>query len=127
MAEQGLADSTDLAVHLDWFDRLYAEADAGRGRGAVGPQGTEPAVRAVGRRARHPRRRPAGAGRRLRAGSDSEYAGALGFDTVAFDFAPGAIEEVRRRFPDSPVDYRVAVCWTRRRTGRARSTSSSRA
>ena len=41
-------------------------------------------------------------------GRDSEYLGALGFATVAFDFSATAIDAVNRRFPHSAVDYRVA-------------------
>ena len=41
-------------------------------------------------------------------GRDSEYLAGLGFATVAFDFSAAAIAAVRCRFPDSPVDYRVA-------------------
>jgi SAM-dependent methyltransferase len=41
-------------------------------------------------------------------GQDSEYVAGLGFQTVAFDIAETAIRTVRRRFPDSAVDYVVA-------------------
>ncbi|HYU86343.1 MAG TPA: class I SAM-dependent methyltransferase [Kribbellaceae bacterium] len=41
-------------------------------------------------------------------GGDSEFVASLGFDTTAFDFVPAAIEETRRRYPDSRVDYSVA-------------------
>ena len=41
-------------------------------------------------------------------GRDSEYLAGLGFVTAAFDFSATAIRAVRQRFPDSPVDYRVA-------------------
>jgi hypothetical protein len=41
-------------------------------------------------------------------GRDSEYLAELGLATVAFDFSPTAIAAVRRRFPDSPVQYLVA-------------------
>jgi SAM-dependent methyltransferase len=108
MAGQGRADSTDVGEHRNWFERLYAEADAGRAEvpwDRDGPNklfaqwASEHDLSGDGRRAL-----VVGCG----LGSDSEYTGALGFDTVAFDFAPGAIEEVRRRFPDSPVEYQVA-------------------
>lgn len=41
-------------------------------------------------------------------GADAEYAASLGFDTVAFDLSPTAVEVARQRHPGSPVDYRVA-------------------
>ena len=41
-------------------------------------------------------------------GDDAEYLGARGWDVTAFDISPTAIEWCRERFPDSPVDYRVA-------------------
>ena len=40
-------------------------------------------------------------------GADAEYVASRGFVTTAFDIAPAAIEEVRRRRPESTVDYRV--------------------
>ena len=41
-------------------------------------------------------------------GDDAEYLASHGWDVTAFDVAPTAIEWCRERFPDSPVDYRVA-------------------
>jgi SAM-dependent methyltransferase len=41
-------------------------------------------------------------------GDDAEYLAQLGYRTVAFDVAPTAVAAASRRFPDSPVDYRVA-------------------
>lgn len=40
-------------------------------------------------------------------GDDAEALARLGFDVIAFDIAPTAIQRCRERFPDSPVDYRV--------------------
>src|SRR5262245_44828928 len=103
MTEHGRAGSDDLAEHRDWFDTLYTEADAGRAEVPWDRDGPnklfaewagEHRIRGDGRRAL-----VVGSG----LGSDSEYAARLGFATVGFDFAPAAIEEVRRRFPDSPV------------------------
>jgi SAM-dependent methyltransferase len=108
MTERGRADSESVTDHRDWFDTLYTEADAGRAEVPWDREGPnklfaqwagEHRVRGDGRRAL-----VVGSG----LGSDSEYAASLGFATTGFDFAPAAIEEVRRRFPDSPVDYRVA-------------------
>jgi SAM-dependent methyltransferase len=108
MIERGRADSDDLTEHRDWFETLYTDADAGRAEipwDRDGPNrlfaqwAEEHHVRGEGRRAL-----VVGSG----LGSDSEYAASLGFATTGFDFAPAAISEVRRRYPDSPVDYRVA-------------------
>jgi SAM-dependent methyltransferase len=91
-----------------WFERLYAAAGAGE---AIVPwDGGAPnryLVEWV------ERERPDTAGRRALVvgcglGDDSEYVAALGFDTDAFDIAPSAIAQVNRRYPDSPVRYRVA-------------------
>jgi 2-polyprenyl-3-methyl-5-hydroxy-6-metoxy-1,4-benzoquinol methylase len=41
-------------------------------------------------------------------GDDAEELARRGFEVSAFDFAPTAIARARARFPDSPVDYRVA-------------------
>lgn len=54
-----------------------------------------------------------GAGRRALVvgcglGRDSEYIASLGFDTVAFDLSPTAIDAAKRRYPDSTVEYLVA-------------------
>jgi SAM-dependent methyltransferase len=90
-----------------WFDRLYAEGLAGDisvpwDREDPNPQLAEWAE-SVGLE---------GAGRSAVVvgcglGADAEFLAALGFATTAFDVAPAAIEEARRRHPDSPVDYRV--------------------
>jgi SAM-dependent methyltransferase len=41
-------------------------------------------------------------------GADAEYVSGLGFDTVAFDVSPTAVETTRRRYPESRVGYEVA-------------------
>lgn len=41
-------------------------------------------------------------------GRDSEFLATKGFSVTAFEISPTAVETIRRRFPDSPVDYRVA-------------------
>lgn len=40
-------------------------------------------------------------------GDDAECLAKYGFQVTAFDIAPSAIEQCRRRFPNSSVDYRV--------------------
>ncbi|PRY40292.1 class I SAM-dependent methyltransferase [Umezawaea tangerina] len=89
-----------------WFEHLYAEAENGTANVPwdVGdPHGLLVAwardLDGTGRRAL-----VVGCG----LGRDSEFVAARGFATTAFDIAPTAIATTRRRFPDSPVDYRVA-------------------
>jgi SAM-dependent methyltransferase len=91
-----------------WFERLYVAAEGGGepvpwDRGAphylLEEWAKERGLAGEGRRAL-----VVGCGM----GRDSEYLGGLGFATVAFDFSPTAIDAVRRRFPHSPVEYRVA-------------------
>jgi SAM-dependent methyltransferase len=41
-------------------------------------------------------------------GDDAELLASLGYDVVAFDYSPTAIERCRARFPGSPVEYLVA-------------------
>lgn len=41
-------------------------------------------------------------------GADAEAVARAGYLTTAFDIAPSAITLARQRYPDSPVDYRVA-------------------
>lgn len=55
----------------------------------------------------------AGAGRRALVvgsglGADAELLAERGFEVAAFDVSPTAIASTLERFPDSPVDYRVA-------------------
>jgi SAM-dependent methyltransferase len=91
-----------------WFERLYAAADSGDAelpwdKGAP-HQLLERWVRDRGISGDGRRAMVVGCGM----GRDSEYLAGLGFATVAFDFSATAVAAVRRRFPDSPVDYRVA-------------------
>ena len=91
-----------------WFEPLYAAARAGE---RVVPWDRE---------APHPllvewaeANRPDGRGRRLLVvgcglGADAEYFAGFGFDTIAFDIAPTAVETARSRFPESRVAYVVA-------------------
>jgi len=91
-----------------WFERLYAAAN--KGEAVVPWDGGDPnrfLVEWV------ERERPSAVGRRALVvgcgfGDDSEYVAGLGFDTEAFDIAPSAIAEARRRHPGSAVRYRVA-------------------
>jgi SAM-dependent methyltransferase len=90
-----------------WFERLYAQAADGH------------AVVPWDRRAPHPllvewiEQRPDLSGRRTLVvgcglGDDAAYLAAQGHRVIAFDIAGSAIDAARRRFPTSPVDFRVA-------------------
>ena len=90
-----------------WFDRLYVEGRAGEismpwDRDDPNPQLAEWAE-SVGLDGTGRSAVVVGCG----LGADAEFVAARGFDTTAFDIAPAAIEEVRRRRPESTVDYRV--------------------
>lgn len=41
-------------------------------------------------------------------GDNAEAISKLGYDTIAFDIAPTAIDWAKKRFPDTKVDYQVA-------------------
>lgn len=91
-----------------WFEKLYAEAGQGR---AVVPWDREvPNPLLIEWLANHPLeaqgKRAVVVGCGL--GNDAELIAARGFDTVAFDISPTALELARRRYPDSRVDYRQA-------------------
>ena len=89
-----------------WFERLYSDAAQGQ------------AIVPWDRRAPHPllvewvERQPATSGRTLVVGSglgdDAAFLAAHGYRVIAFDISRSAIESARRRFPTSPVDFRVA-------------------
>ena len=90
-----------------WFERLYAQAADGQ------------AVVPWDRRAPHPllvewiEQRPDLSGRRTLVvgcglGDDAAYLAAQGYRVIAFDISGSAIDAARRRFPTSPVDFRVA-------------------
>jgi SAM-dependent methyltransferase len=90
-----------------WFERLYAEAANGQ------------AIVPWDRRAPHPLlvewidQHPGLAGRRTLVvgsglGEDAAYLATQGYRVIAFDISQSAIEAARRRFPTSPVDFRIA-------------------
>jgi SAM-dependent methyltransferase len=94
---------------VGWFERLYAEAE--RGEAVVpwadlapNPHVVEWLEREAPRAARPTRVLDIGCG----LGDTAEDLARRGFDVVAFDVAPSAVEAARRRFPSSKVDYRVA-------------------
>jgi SAM-dependent methyltransferase len=89
-----------------WFEQLYADAAQGH------------AIVPWDRRAAHPllvdwvERQPATSGLTLVVGSglgdDAAFLAAHGYRVIAFDISRSAIESARRRFPTSPVDFRIA-------------------
>ena len=89
-----------------WFEQLYADAAQGH------------AIVPWDRQAPHPllvdwvERQPATSGLTLVVGSglgdDAAFLAAHGYRVIAFDISRSAIESARRRFPTSPVDFRIA-------------------
>ncbi|ADZ70815.1 class I SAM-dependent methyltransferase [Polymorphum gilvum] len=95
----------DPAERGAWFQAVYDSA--GDDPAAVPWADLAPKDVLVDWLVRHP-----GEGRRALdigcgLGDNAEAIAAAGYRTSAFDLAPGAIEWARKRFPDSPVDYRV--------------------
>jgi SAM-dependent methyltransferase len=89
-----------------WFEQLYLQAAEGE---AVVPWDTGDPHYLLAARAQD----LDGTGKRALVvgcglGRDSEFIAAHGYTTTAFDIAPTAVATTRGRFPDSPVDYRVA-------------------
>jgi threonine dehydrogenase-like Zn-dependent dehydrogenase len=91
-----------------WAEQLYREVREGRAqapwdRGSAHPLliewARERALDGNGRRAL-----VVGSG----LGADAELVAGLGFDTVAFDISPTAVELTRERYPDSGVEYVAA-------------------
>lgn len=89
-----------------WFEELYRQAR--RGDAVVPWDSGSPDVRLAewAREADGHGRRALVVGSGL--GRDSEFVASKGFDTVAFDVSPTAVETARRRFPGTTVDYRIA-------------------
>ena len=91
---------------VGWFERLYAEA--GRGEAIVPWADLAPNPHVVAwleREAPAPSRAlDIGCG----LGDTAEELARRGFDVLAFDVSATAIDQARRRFPGSRVDYRVA-------------------
>ncbi|WP_432950784.1 class I SAM-dependent methyltransferase [Kribbella sp. CA-253562] len=91
-----------------WFDRLYTAAADGRAvvpwdRGTAHPMLADWVATAE----------PDGAGKRALVvgagtGWDAELIADLGFDTIAFDISPAAVEAAEHAHPDSKAQYVVA-------------------
>jgi SAM-dependent methyltransferase len=93
---------------LGWFEVLYREAESGD---AVIPWADrEPNPGLIEFWKAHPL--PSSGKRALVIGSglgdDSEQLAAWGFQTVAFDISKTAIENTKKRYPNTPVDYVTA-------------------
>ena len=99
--------ATDRGAPLEWFEDLYSSA---HGPGDVSWADLEPNPSLTEWLERE--HAPDSGGRALVVGcglgDDAEALAALGFEVVAFDIAPTAIEWARRRFGSSPVEYLVA-------------------
>jgi len=105
---RALAAEASATDPTGWFETLYAEA--ARGTAVVPWADWEPNPHLVEWATAH---RPAGDGRRALVvgcgyGDDAEYVAGLGFEVTAFDISATAIEDARRRFPDSSVEYVAA-------------------
>lgn len=89
-----------------WFDRFYAAGVTGEITMPWGRTDPHPLL------ADWVEKQPAPAGQAVVVGcglgADAEYLARRDYPTTAFDAAPTAIEQCRRRYPDSRVDYRVA-------------------
>ncbi|GAB2868239.1 class I SAM-dependent methyltransferase [Lentzea nigeriaca] len=90
-----------------WFEDLYAEAEAGTA--SVPWDVPHPQQHLV----EWARDAPDGLGRSALVvgcgyGRDSEFLASLGYDVTAFDISPTAVAAVRKRHPESKVEYVVA-------------------
>lgn len=91
---------------LGWFDRFYAAGAAGEITMPWGRSDPHPLLAEWLSRWNEHSGRAVVVGCGL--GADAEYVAKLGYATTAFDAAPTAIEQCRLRYPNSPVDYRLA-------------------
>jgi SAM-dependent methyltransferase len=112
-ARQLSAEALAAGDATGWFEKLYAEAEAGVAaipwadglpnphlvRWNVGADGLPGGLDGTGRRAL-----VVGCG----LGYDAEFLSGLGFAVTAFDLAPTAIAGARRLYPDSAVRYLTA-------------------
>jgi SAM-dependent methyltransferase len=90
-----------------WFERLYADAAQGH---AIVPWDRQAPHRLL---VEWVQQQPARSGCRTLVvgsglGDDAAFLAARGYRVIAFDISKSAIESARRRFPTTPVDFRVA-------------------
>jgi pimeloyl-ACP methyl ester carboxylesterase/SAM-dependent methyltransferase len=89
-----------------WFERLYSAAAAGETPMPWEGGPRRQLVEWVSTQDRvNGRQRAVVVGAGL--GENAELIAGLGYDTLAFDIAPTAVAQARRRFPSSTVDYQV--------------------
>jgi len=89
-----------------WFEKLYSAAGTGDMVVPWHQGGPDPMLVgwAAGRSGTGSRAIVVGCG----LGDDAEFVAGLGYDTLAFDVAPSAVDQARQRFPGSTVDYHTA-------------------
>jgi SAM-dependent methyltransferase len=93
---------------LGWFERLYQEGERGE---AVVPWGDgTPNPHLIEFWQQHPLETTGKTALVIGSGfgDDAERLVQWGFKTTGFDIAPSAIEQSRKRYPDSAVDYVLA-------------------
>jgi 2-polyprenyl-3-methyl-5-hydroxy-6-metoxy-1,4-benzoquinol methylase len=110
-ARQLSAESVAAGNATGWFERLYAEAEAGVtvvpwADGRPDPNLVEWADRAGSAGSDGSGRRALVVGCGL--GYDAEFLAGRGFAVTAFDLSPTAIAAANRLYPDSPVTYLAA-------------------
>jgi SAM-dependent methyltransferase len=90
-----------------WFERLYADAAQGQAIVPWDRRAPHPLlVEWIERQPEMSRCRTLVVGSGL--GEDAAFLAARGYRVIAFDISKSAIESARRRFPTSPVDFRIA-------------------
>lgn len=101
LATRALAEGEPTA----WFERLYSAAAAGETPMPWDGGPRRQLVEWTSGRERGDGRRAVVVGAGL--GENAELIAGLGYRTLAFDIAPTAVAQARRRFPSSTVDYQV--------------------
>jgi SAM-dependent methyltransferase len=104
-ARQLAAEAAANGDPAGWFETLYAEARDGQAVVPWDDRDPTPHLTAwAATRTAHGRALVVGCG----VGGDPAFLASLGWQVTAFDVSPTAIEQARRRFPGSSVDYQVA-------------------
>ena len=102
-ADRLAAAALERADPTGWFEELYDAAGRGEATVPWARHAPHPLL-AAWARPRTGRALVVGCG----LGDDAEHLASLGYAVTAFDVAPTAIAQARRRFPASSVAYRVA-------------------